>query len=73
MNKLPSGSRNWVNERLIYTHGYGVTMNPVSQFTKEGLPEFVLSNMPVESTNPEIFGQAAGNLFWRDYRLARLR
>jgi uncharacterized protein len=54
INKLPSGSQNWVNERLIFTHGYGVTMNPVSRFTKEGLPEFVLSNMPVESSQPEI-------------------
>jgi len=54
LSKLPSGSQNWVNERLIYTHGYGVTMNPVSRFTREGLPEFVLSNMPVESTVPEI-------------------
>jgi len=54
INKLPSGSQNWVNERLIFTHGYGVTMNSVSRFTKEGLPEFVLSNMPVESTQPEI-------------------
>ena len=45
LNKLPSGARNWVNERLIYTHGYGVTMNPVSKFTKEGLPDLVLSNM----------------------------
>jgi uncharacterized membrane protein (UPF0182 family) len=54
LNKLPAGSQNWVNERLIYTHGYGVTMNPVSQFTKEGLPDFVLSNMPVESSEPDI-------------------
>ena len=54
LNKLPAGSRNWVNERLIYTHGYGVTMNPVSQFTREGLPDFVLSNMPVESSEPDI-------------------
>ena len=52
--RLPSGSQNWVNERLIYTHGYGATMNPVSQFTAEGLPQFILSNMPVESTRPEI-------------------
>src|SRR5438034_7838142 len=29
-------------------------MNPVSRFTREGLPEFILSNMPVESTRPEI-------------------
>src|SRR5262245_40404928 len=54
LGKLPAGSQNWVNERLIYTHGYGVTMNPVSRFTKEGLPEFILSNMPVESTEPSV-------------------
>jgi uncharacterized protein len=54
LDKLPAGSRNWVNERLIYTHGYGVTMSPVSRFTREGWPEFVLSNMPVESNRPEI-------------------
>jgi uncharacterized membrane protein (UPF0182 family) len=54
LNKLASGSQNWVNERLIYTHGFGVTMSPVSRFTKEGLPEFILSNMPVESAQPGI-------------------
>ena len=48
--KLPASSRNWINERLIYTHGYGVTMNSANGFTPEGLPQFVLSNMPVEST-----------------------
>jgi uncharacterized membrane protein (UPF0182 family) len=53
-DKLPSSSRNWINERLIYTHGYGVTMNSAIGFTPEGLPQFVLSNMPVESTSPEI-------------------
>jgi uncharacterized membrane protein (UPF0182 family) len=52
--KLPESSRNWINERLIYTHGYGVTMNSAIGFTPEGLPQFVLSNMPVESTSPEI-------------------
>jgi len=54
LEKLPTGSQNWINQRLIYTHGYGVTMNPVSRFTREGLPQFILSNMPVESTRPEI-------------------
>ena len=53
-DKLPTSSRNWINERLIYTHGYGVTMNTANGFTSEGLPQFVLSNMPVESTAPEI-------------------
>ncbi len=62
VDKLPESSRNWINERLIYTHGYGVTMNPVNGFTSEGLPTLTLSNMPVQSTvaslkvtRPEIY------------------
>ena len=49
-SKLPESSRNWINERLVYTHGYGVTMNPVNGFTPEGLPTLLLGNMPVQST-----------------------
>ncbi len=52
VEKLPVSSRNWINERLIYTHGYGITMNPVNGFTTEGLPNLLLSNMPVQSTVP---------------------
>jgi len=62
IEKLPGSSRNWINEKLIYTHGYGVTMNRVNGFTPEGLPELILSNMPVQSTvkglavtRPEIY------------------
>jgi uncharacterized protein len=51
-DKLPG--RNWVNDRLIYTHGFGVTMNSALGFTPEGLPQFVLSNMPVESTAGDV-------------------
>ncbi len=54
VEKLPASSRNWVNEKLIYTHGYGVTMNTANGFDSEGMPKFILSNMPVESTAPEI-------------------
>ena len=50
VDKLPESSRNWINEKLIYTHGYGITMNPVNGFTTEGLPTLILSNMPVQST-----------------------
>ena len=62
VEKLPESSRNWINEKLIYTHGYGITMNPVNGFTSEGLPTLMLSNMPVQSTvrglnvtRPEIY------------------
>ncbi len=53
-DRLPSTSRNWINERLIYTHGYGVTMSYANAFTREGLPQFVLSNMPIESAVPDV-------------------
>jgi uncharacterized protein len=52
VDKLPESSRNWINDKLIYTHGYGITMNPVNGFTTEGLPTLYLSNMPVQSTVP---------------------
>ncbi|HEU5238625.1 MAG TPA: UPF0182 family protein, partial [Pyrinomonadaceae bacterium] len=54
VEKLPASSRNWVNEKLIYTHGYGLTMNTANGFDSEGMPKFVLSNMPVESSAVEI-------------------
>jgi uncharacterized membrane protein (UPF0182 family) len=54
IDKLPESSRNWINEKLIYTHGYGVTMNPVNGFTPEGLPTLILANMPVQTTIPSI-------------------
>src|SRR5262249_31865847 len=62
VDRLPESSRNWINEKLIYTHGYGVTMNPVNGFTAEGLPTLLLGNMPVQSfvsglsvARPEIY------------------
>ncbi len=54
IERLPGSSRNWINEKLIYTHGYGITMNPVNGFTPEGLPTLALANMPVQSTVPGI-------------------
>src|SRR3984885_2952166 len=62
VDTLRESSRNWTNEKLIYTHGYGITMTPVNGFTGEGLPTLLLSNMPVQSTvrslavtRPEIY------------------
>jgi uncharacterized membrane protein (UPF0182 family) len=54
VNSLPEQSRNWINERFIYTHGYGATMNTSNGFTSEGMPRFILSDMPIQSGAPEI-------------------
>ena len=62
VERLPESSRNWINEKLIYTHGYGVTMNPVNGFTPDGLPQLLLADMPVQSriegltlTRPQVY------------------
>lgn len=52
--QLPEQSRNWINQHVVYTHGYGVTMNSVNEFTPEGQPHLLLKNMPVESEVPEL-------------------
>lgn len=42
-------SRTWINERLIFTHGYGIALGPVSRISREGLPEFVIKDIPPSS------------------------
>lgn len=54
VRNLPEASRNWVNEKLIYTHGYGLTMNTANGFTPEGMPRFIVSDMPVKSSSAQI-------------------
>lgn len=64
---LDARAQTWPNEHLRYTHGYGLVMSPVNAISSEGLPEFFLKNIPVESTVPGLtareprvyFGQAA--------------
>lgn len=43
-------SRTWINERLTFTHGYGLTLGPVNEVTPEGLPVLFIKNLPPESS-----------------------
>jgi len=36
----------WVNERLIYTHGLGTVLSPANDVTSDGLPDFLVSDIP---------------------------
>lgn len=47
---VPAKAQNWVNQRLKYTHGYGLAMSPVNQVTVEGLPDFFIQNIPPVTT-----------------------
>ncbi|PZO59907.1 MAG: UPF0182 family protein [Phormidesmis priestleyi] len=49
-DSVPEKARNWVNQRLKYTHGYGLAMSPVNQVTVEGLPDFFIKDIPPAAT-----------------------
>lgn len=55
LNSASLPERNWINERLSYTHGYGVAVGPVNQMTSEGLPELCVQNIPPIASSP-VFG-----------------
>ncbi|TAK18344.1 MAG: UPF0182 family protein, partial [Acidobacteria bacterium] len=65
-DSLPNQS--WVNNRLSFTHGYGLTLGPVNKVTTEGLPVLFVQNIPPVSTvdlpvnEPSIyFGEESSN------------
>jgi uncharacterized membrane protein (UPF0182 family) len=36
----------WVNERLVYTHGLGAVLSPARDVTVDGLPQFLVKDIP---------------------------
>jgi uncharacterized membrane protein (UPF0182 family) len=51
---LPRTSQTFVNRRFKYTHGYGLTLTTVSDFTPEGLPDLLVKDIPPRSRVPEL-------------------
>ncbi len=50
LNSQSLPSRSWINERLTFTHGYGLTLGPVNEVTREGLPVLFVRDLPVVSS-----------------------
>jgi len=61
VSRLPADAQTWVNEHLVFTHGYGLVMTPVNRISGEGLPEFYINDIPPKSimgqpvTRPELY------------------
>jgi uncharacterized membrane protein (UPF0182 family) len=53
-SNLPEGSRTFVNQRFKYTHGYGLTLSSVSEFTPEGLPHLLIKDIPPVAEHPSL-------------------
>jgi len=76
LNNQSLPSRTWVNERLTFTHGYGLTVGPVNRVNEQGLPVLYVQDLPprstvseLEVTRPEIYyGEVA-----RDYVFVKTR
>ncbi|MGU7782007.1 UPF0182 family membrane protein [Burkholderia sp. PU8-34] len=43
---LAGNARTWVNLHLLFTHGYGAVMSPVTEKSAEGLPSLYLRDIP---------------------------
>ncbi len=69
LNVASLPTRTFINERLTFTHGMGLTMSPVNQITPEGLPHLFIQDLPpksnvsLEVTRPEIYYGELANDF----------
>jgi len=69
VSQLPTKAQSWINQKLKYTHGYGLCLSPVNQITTGGLPNFFVKDIPPVSTDnnlkidrPEIYyGEKTNN------------
>ena len=75
LNPAALPNRTWINERLVFTHGYGLTLGPVNEVTSEGLPVLFVRDLPpvstvdINITEPSIYyGELAG-----DYVIVRTK
>ena len=61
LNPASLPTRNFINERLTFTHGMGIAMAPVHQVTSEGLPVLFIKDLPpvstvsIKLTRPQIY------------------
>jgi hypothetical protein len=61
LNTASLPTRTFINERLTFTHGMGITMAPVNQVTDEGLPVLFIKDLPpvstvnIKLTRPQIY------------------
>ncbi|MGI8586711.1 MAG: UPF0182 family membrane protein [Chloroflexia bacterium] len=49
---LATQAQTWVNQHLVYTHGYGVVASPVNQIENAGQPHFLVHDLPPVSEDP---------------------
>jgi len=51
--QIATDAQTWVNLHMVYSHGFGVVMSPVNSVTKEGLPNYLIKDIPPAYTVEE--------------------
>jgi hypothetical protein len=49
VDRLASQAQTWVNQHLVYTHGYGIVVSPVNESSGQGYPLFIVKDIPPAS------------------------
>lgn len=77
VTQLADQAQTWVNQHLVYTHGYGLVVSPVNEVSGQGYPRFIVKDIPPSSdTDLEIeqpalyFGEQTTNYVIADTDLA---
>jgi uncharacterized protein len=56
---IPAGQQNWINDHLVYTHGYGLVAANTNQAASDGSPNYIESAIPptgsLQLTQPRIY------------------
>jgi uncharacterized membrane protein (UPF0182 family) len=52
VDKLAEDAKTWTNERLVFTHGFGITAVPVDAVTPQGQPDYLVSGINTEPRLP---------------------
>ncbi len=55
--QLPQNAQTWVNMHVLYTHGNGVVMSPVTKTETGGLPSLYVKDIPPVSTGGPVITQ----------------
>jgi uncharacterized membrane protein (UPF0182 family) len=53
-NEVPEQAKTWVNQHLVYTHGYGFTLSPVNRVNQGGLPFYFVENIGTENNSGDL-------------------
>ena len=44
--QIAENAKTWVNLHMVYTHGFGLVMSPVNSVTREGMPNYLIKDIP---------------------------